>query len=50
MNGFPGGLTQIFWDKLQADKFSEIVSKMSDQVVEAKTVVEELKKAQQEKG
>lgn len=39
MNGFPGGLTQIFWDKLQADKFSEIVSKMSDQTVEAKTVI-----------
>ena len=24
MNGLPGGLTQIFWDNLQADKFCEI--------------------------
>ncbi|HCX7552013.1 TPA: non-canonical purine NTP pyrophosphatase, partial [Escherichia coli] len=24
LNGFPGGLTQIFWDKLQADKFSQL--------------------------
>ncbi|HEH1538493.1 TPA: non-canonical purine NTP pyrophosphatase [Proteus mirabilis] len=24
LNGFPGGLTQIFWDKLQADKFSSL--------------------------
>lgn len=39
INGFPGGLTQVFWDKLQADKFSEIISKMSNQTVEAKTVI-----------
>lgn len=24
LNGFPGGLTQIFWDTLQADRFSEL--------------------------
>lgn len=24
INGLPGGLTQIFWDKLEADKFSEL--------------------------
>lgn len=39
INGFPGGLTQVFWDKLQADKFSELVLKTSDQRVEAKTVI-----------
>lgn len=27
LNGFPGGLTQIFWDKLEADKFSKYFSK-----------------------
>lgn len=24
LNGFPGGLTQVFWDQLQKDKFSEL--------------------------
>ncbi|MBY6414422.1 non-canonical purine NTP pyrophosphatase [Rhodococcus sp. BP-252] len=24
MNGLPGGLTQIFWDSLEADRFSEL--------------------------
>lgn len=24
LNGFPGGLTQIFWDTLQADRFSQL--------------------------
>src|SRR5258708_6919794 len=24
LNGLPGGLTQIFWDNLQADRFSEL--------------------------
>ena len=27
----PGGLTQIFWDSLQADKFSEIFLKLEKQ-------------------
>lgn len=29
LNGFPGGLTQIFWDTLQADKFSELFGKLA---------------------
>jgi XTP/dITP diphosphohydrolase len=24
LNGFPGGLTQVFWDTLQADRFAEL--------------------------
>lgn len=35
----PGGLTQIFWDSLQADKFSEIFSKIGEAKVIAKTVL-----------
>ncbi len=29
LNGLPGGLTQIFWDSLQADKFSELFGKLA---------------------
>lgn len=39
LNGFPGGLTQIFWDKLQADKFSEIFGRLTNTTVIAKTVI-----------
>jgi XTP/dITP diphosphohydrolase len=39
MNGLPAGLTQIFWDKLQADKFSEIYGSLSNTKVVAKTIV-----------
>lgn len=35
----PGGLTQIFWDSLQADKFSEFFSKDEASEVIAKTVL-----------
>ena len=35
----PGGLTQIFWDSLEADKFSEIFSKIGSAEVTAKTVL-----------
>lgn len=35
----PGGLTQIFWDNLKADKFSEIFSKIGFTEVTAKTVL-----------
>lgn len=35
----PGGLTQIFWDSLQADKFSDIFSKIGSAEVTAKTVL-----------
>lgn len=29
LNGFPGGLTQIFWDTLRADLFSELFGKLA---------------------
>ncbi len=29
LNGLPGGLTQIFWDSLQADKFAELFGKLA---------------------
>ena len=28
LNGFPGGLTQTFWDKLQAAGFSELIGRL----------------------
>lgn len=39
LNQFPGGLTQIFWDTLQADKFSELFGHTPDIMVVAKTIV-----------
>ena len=39
LNGFPGGLTQIFWDKLRADKFSELFGSSKDNKLTAKTVI-----------
>lgn len=39
MNGLPGGLTQIFWDNLQADKFCEIFGMPLKNTLEAKTVI-----------
>lgn len=35
----PGGLTQIFWDALEADRFSDIFSKIGSAEVTAKTVL-----------
>lgn len=35
----PGGLTQIFWDSLEADKFGEIFSHIGSAEVTAKTVL-----------
>lgn len=35
----PGGLTQIFWDSLEADKFSNIFSKIGSAEAVAKTVL-----------
>ena|ERR1700722_2082850 len=29
LNGLPGGLTQIFWDSLKADKFAELFGKLA---------------------
>ena len=39
MNGFPGGLTQIFWDKLEADTFSTLFGKLENTNVTAKTTI-----------
>ena len=30
LSGLPGGLTQIFWDRLEADRFSELFGKLAD--------------------
>lgn len=39
MNGLPGGLTQIFWDKLKADRFSELFGSSIAKSVKAKTII-----------
>jgi len=39
LNGLPAGLTQIFWDKLGADKFTALVGGLDDRSVTAKTVI-----------
>ena len=39
LNGLPGGLTQVFWDKLLADRFAELFGKDGHNVVTAKTVI-----------
>ena len=39
LNGFPGGLTQIFWDKLEADKFSVLLGKGDNLGLVAKTII-----------
>ena len=39
MNGLPAGLTQIFWDKLEADKFATLVQGTGNVSVTAKTVL-----------
>lgn len=39
MNGLPGGLTQIFWDTLKADKFAQLFGKVKENTLVAKTVI-----------
>jgi XTP/dITP diphosphohydrolase len=39
MNNLPGGLTQIVWDALQADRFSELFGKSPNPRVIAKTTI-----------
>ena len=39
LGGLPGGLTQIFWDPLQADNFSKYFSTTETAQVIAKTVI-----------
>ena len=39
LNNLPGGLTQIFWDRLEADKFTSIVAGIGDNRIIAKTTI-----------
>ena len=39
MEELPGGLTQIFWDKLGADKFINLFGQKEKSILEAKTVI-----------
>lgn len=39
LNGLPGGLTEIFWNRLEADRFSELFGRTDDPSVTAKTVI-----------
>jgi len=39
LNEFPGGLTQIFWDSLKADKFAELFGKTENTRTFAKTII-----------
>lgn len=39
MNGLPGGLTQIFWDTLEADKFTQLFGKDGENSLVVKTVI-----------
>lgn len=39
LQGFPGGLTQVFWDKLEADNFSKLLGSLEDTKLIAKTVI-----------
>ncbi len=39
LHDLPGGLTQIFWDRLQADMFSELYGNTSDPRATAKTLI-----------
>ena len=39
LNGLPGGLTQIFWDTLEAERFATLFGRTADPRAVAKTVV-----------
>ncbi|MGY3354352.1 XTP/dITP diphosphohydrolase [Bradyrhizobium sp. GM0.4] len=39
MNGFPGGLTQVFWDTLEADRVCQLFGIGTDTGVTAKTII-----------
>lgn len=40
INGLPGGLTQVFWDTLQADKFAEVFGKSASvNTATARTII-----------
>ena len=39
LQGFPGGLTQVFWDKLEADNFSKLFGRLENTSLTARTVI-----------
>ncbi|WP_217470034.1 non-canonical purine NTP pyrophosphatase [Achromobacter mucicolens] len=39
LNGLPAGLTQIFWDLLEAQRFADLAAALADDKVIAKTVL-----------
>jgi XTP/dITP diphosphohydrolase len=39
LNGLPGGLTEIFWNRLQADRFSDLFGSTDDPSVTARTLI-----------
>lgn len=39
LNNFPGGLTQLFWDKLQGDKICKMVDSLPDRTAFARTII-----------
>ena len=39
LGGLPGGLTQLFWDRLEADRFCELFGRTADPSVTARTVI-----------
>lgn len=39
LNGLPAGLTQIFWDRLEARRFVDLVAGLGDSKVTARTVL-----------
>ena len=39
LNGFPGGLTQTFWDRLHAVRFSELIGSLDDPSAVARTLI-----------
>lgn len=39
LNGLPAGLTEIFWNRLEADRFADLVAGLGDAKVTAKTIL-----------
>jgi XTP/dITP diphosphohydrolase len=39
LGGLPGGLTQVFWDELKAERFAEVFGSYQDTRATAKTVI-----------
>lgn len=39
LQGFPGGLSQVFWEKLQADTFTRLLGNLENTALTARTVI-----------